>query len=223
MIRLYRLISPVVLVLASAVAAAQSAGNSAPAPSGPIPHPVHADGPVPMEGTKANPADIASPPLADPLKQQAVTDPPQTLASPAVQFIMQASADGRAEVQMAQLALTRSRAPEVRRFARRVVADHQSLDATLEVLAINKGTSVPNVLDADYAQRRFGSLTGQAFDQAFATQMFAVHGRAIALYGAATSLTERDVADFASRALPMLRAHQAQAGSLVAGVPPRSK
>jgi putative membrane protein len=124
---------------------------------------------------------------------------------------------------MAQMALTRSRAPKVRRFARRLVADQQSLDATLEVLAINKGTSVPNVLDADSEQRRLGSLSGQVFDQAFATQMLAAHERAIALYSAATSLSDRDVANFAARALPMLRAHKAQAGSLVAGVPPRAE
>lgn len=223
MIRWHRIVSAVLLVLAGVAAGAQSPGNSAPTPSVPAPRPAHADDPLPLGGTRANPADPASPPLADPLKQEAVNDPAPTLATPAVQFISQASMDGLTEIQMAQVALRQSNAPEIREFARRMAADHQSLNAKLDALAARQGTSVPRVLDADHASsvENLGQRSGRMFDAAYAAQMRLAHDRAIALYSGASSLSDREVAQFASDALPMLKSHRSQAQSLERGSPRR--
>ena len=212
--RWYARFLPALLAVVGAVAGAQAPERSEP-PSV-SPHPAHSDVPLPAPGEKANPADATSPALADPLKQQAVTDPPATLATPAVQFITQASAEGLTEVQMARVALRQSHTAGVLRFAHRMDADHQSLNAALGVLAMQEGTSVPSVLDADHAATvdALAMLSGRAFDTAYVAQMRMANERALASYTAASSLSDKQVAAFAAGSLRMLRRHKAMVESL---------
>ena len=58
--------------------------------------------------------------------------------------------------------------------------------------------------------------SGKEFDAAYAAQMVKDHNEAVALFTAASSLPDSELAGFASKTLPTLRDHQAMAKQLPA-------
>jgi putative membrane protein len=169
-------------------------------------------------GRKANPADPTGPPLADPLKQEALTDPPPPIVAPPTLFATTAALDGLAEVQLGQLALTHSRNPEVIRLARHLIGEHERVNAALHSIAARKSISTATELDAAH-QSVLKSLDGRhgaEFDAAYLTQTVTAHENAIALFTAASQQGDAEIAAFAAKTLPMLKAHETMARSLQA-------
>src|SRR5262249_46165610 len=65
------------------------------------------------------------------------------------EFVQKAAIAGLAEVKMAKLAIDRAQAPEVKQFARKMLADHTKANTELKRIADKKGLQVPTQLDAD--------------------------------------------------------------------------
>jgi putative membrane protein len=102
---------------------------------------------------------------------------PALAASPDAQFAMQAAQGGMAEVQLARLALTKSRNATVQAFARRMIADHTPNNAQLASIMRSEGLTVSTTVDPNSQKMmaRLQGLSGRAFNRAYMTGQVRAH------------------------------------------------
>lgn len=134
-------------------------------------------------------------------------------------FMRQAAGAGIAEVQMGQLALTKSDNDAVKALAQRIVDDHAKANAQLKTLAGSRQVSLPAQPAADAQQEaaRLRALDGRAFDQAWAKAMVGDHQKAVKLFRTESRAGGDDaLRQFASSTLPVLQAHLQSAQHLMA-------
>jgi putative membrane protein len=136
-------------------------------------------------------------------------------------FLRRAAENGRAAVQLAQVALQRAGSMAVRDFALRAIADHGRTNQEIETLAREMGIPLPDGLDVRHRAtlETLQVMEGQAFDEAYLGAVQRDQQRSIAMFETAIGpgLDEPQLIAFARRTLPVLRAHamlrsQAQAG-----------
>jgi putative membrane protein len=138
------------------------------------------------------------------------------LSSAAQLFVTQASQDGMTEVQMGELAQTRSSNPEVRKFAAQMVTDHGKANAELKALAAKNDLQVPNQLDGEHATmlHSLSARPASEFDGAYAKHMVEAHAQAIQRFKDAAAISDADLAAFARKTLPTLTRHKQLADAL---------
>lgn len=132
-------------------------------------------------------------------------------------FMARAARAGTAEVELSRLATQRGDERDVRRFAGQMVDDHARLADELERLARREGVRLPMGLDPSHraALNRLRRMRGDAFDRAYARQMASDHEQAVALFrDQARNGRDRDVREFAQRALDTLEHHRQMARDL---------
>lgn len=116
----------------------------------------------------------APPPLVRPEEPRAFSETDET-------FVIHATRNGRAEIELSKLALTRATRPDVKVFAQRMVDDHTKAGAELALLASSKGLTVPD--DPAPTDRATldqpEKLSGEEYDRKYLTQMIADHERAV--------------------------------------------
>lgn len=126
------------------------------------------------------------------------------------EFVQKAAIGGLAEVKMAKLAIERAQAPEVKQFARKMLADHTKANTELKRIADKKGMQVPTQLDADQQKNmeKLSSLTGADFDKAYMSMMVDDHRTDVAEFRQqAERGSDPDLKQFAMRTLPTLEHH----------------
>ncbi|MGN6329611.1 MAG: DUF4142 domain-containing protein [Rhodanobacter sp.] len=156
-------------------------------------------------------------PLAAVLLSGLATAAP-TLPGGDAHFMQQAASAGVAEVQLGQLALTKSDNDAVKALAQRIVDDHTRANAQLKTIADSEQIALPAPADAARDEAaRLRALDGSAFDQAWAKTMVGDHEKAVKLFSneAAASGDSR-LRQFAQATLPALRAHLQSAKQLTA-------
>jgi len=133
-------------------------------------------------------------------------------------FVAKASEAGTAEVELGKLASQKGTAPAVRDFGQRMVTDHTKAGSELEAIAGRKSLTPTRMLNAEHkkALEDLRGKSGKEFDAAYAAQMVKDHNEAVALFTAASSLPDSELAGFASKTLPTLRDHQKMAKQLPA-------
>jgi putative membrane protein len=125
-------------------------------------------------------------------------------------FLGSAIQDGRAEIQSCQLALRTSSDASVQAFAKRMIADHKSLDARIESLAQRKGYSLPSGISITQkaTQAALKPLTGHTFDKVFMGHNVSDHKDDIKRFSEqAQQGSDPDVRALAASAVPVLREH----------------
>jgi len=129
-----------------------------------------------------------------------------------IQFVTQASAGAREEIESAQQALSQLKNPELRRVAQMLVSDHGSANERLSRLASAKGWPV----SGPRAPTEPPSGTASSdFDAKWTAEMIAGHERAAALYRAeAKGGADQDLRNYASDTLPTIERHLAQLRTL---------
>jgi putative membrane protein len=185
-----------------------------PAPA-PVTHPAHASTSEADESVPKTTANAALSP-----KQTAGDDPDPASAKAAADFVLKAGIDGMTEVQLGRLALTTSHNERVRELAQHIVTDHDQANTKLGEVALMKNISMPKQLDAAHATviQQLTAKQGQAFDVAYVNQTITAHARAITLFTAAAGQSDSEIAAFAYRTLPSLKAHKQMAEALRSGV-----
>ena len=135
------------------------------------------------------------------------------MARPAAPEARKAAASNLFEIQSSRLALQKSRNPAVRRFAKRMIADHTALAARMNaMLARNGMRPPPPVLDPAhrYLLRQLAATPAPAFDRAYLGQQLNAHVQAVNLLsgyerrGASPVLRSA-----AANALPVIEHHLA--------------
>jgi putative membrane protein len=124
------------------------------------------------------------------------------------QFLSNAIQTDDEEIAIGGIALARSTTTAVRDFGLMLVTDHRHSRIEAENLAQKDGVQIPPDLapDAMSEVQKLMGLSGDAFDQEFASAMVAGHTQAISAFEAEARNKGR-VPGFAERTLPALRKH----------------
>jgi putative membrane protein len=163
--------------------------------------------------TKAGttPSAASSPHQHEATKMAAGAENPST-------FVKKASMAGMTEVELAKLALDKSKDANVRGFAQRMVSDHGKANTELTAIAKRKNLEVSKSLDSEH-QKKVQELSGKSgaeFDAAYAQHMTMDHDKAAALFEGASKGNDAELASFAQKTLPTIKEHQKLAKDLKA-------
>jgi putative membrane protein len=130
------------------------------------------------------------------------------------------------EIDMAGMALEKAQSPQVKSYARKLLADHQAGDKKLMAYAERKkldqsklepmaAAGGAGTASSDDAHRRLQAATGADFDTEFTTMMLAEHDRTIDLVKSARdSVTDRQLRSLLAAMLPRLEQHRKLAQDL---------
>jgi putative membrane protein len=136
-------------------------------------------------------------------------------------FMMKAADGGRAEVELAKLAMERSTSQPVKEYARRVLDDHAKANEKLREIAGRKKVPLPDQLTGIY-QNLLEQLRAEApanFDQSYMLAQVAEHKLAVALFrDEKTEGIDPALREFAAGQLPVLEAHLEEALTIADGV-----
>jgi len=142
----------------------------------------------------------------------------QSLSDQDQKFIQDAAKGGMMEVHMGQMGMERGMNPGVKSLSQHLINDHKTANQELSALAKQKGVSLPAGDAQMTAQMPFASKSGADFDKEFARAAVEDHQKDIAAFEKeASSGTDPDVKNWATKTLPTLRAHLAEAQALNAG------
>ena len=137
-------------------------------------------------------------------------------------FITDTGKAGKAEVDVAQDAVTHAQNADVKAFAQKLVDDHTKANNELSQLAATKGVTLPSEIQGTMkeAKERLLKLTGRNFDQAFIKQMIDDHTHTIKEFEDESKLAgaDADVKKWVDDTLPALRDHLAKAKELQAKI-----
>jgi putative membrane protein len=106
-------------------------------------------------------------------------------SSAEVDFLTRASNSNLYAIEESRLALDRSGDAKVKAFARRMVDEHGTVEAELQVAAEGSGAAVPTTLDEEH-QAHLTALQGASaanFDKAYVADQGENHSNALTLYG----------------------------------------
>ena len=101
-----------------------------------------------------------------------------------VDFVTRASNSNLFATAESRLALERTRGPQVRAFARRMLDEHGKTQAELKAAARGSGALIPTALDPDH-QARLKALRGKSgadFDKTYIADQDENHSNALTLY-----------------------------------------
>jgi putative membrane protein len=135
-------------------------------------------------------------------------------------FVIKVGSCGLHEVALGKLAQTQGKSEDVKKFGERMVRDHGKAAEALKAAAQAAGVGVPVAMLDEHQKEvtRLKGLSGAEFDKTFAEHMVKDHEKAIALFEKASKHAENPkIKEFATKTLPTLREHLAEAKKLGKG------
>ena len=134
--------------------------------------------------------------------------PPMAVTS-AAQFVPMATSSNLFEIESSRLALDRARNPEVRRFARQMIRDHNTATRRMAAVVASTGMPMPPPAMTPKHQAMLASVQGAAdFDAAYMGAQVMAHQESVALFTAYGSNGDvPQLAAFARQTLPNLQMH----------------
>lgn len=87
-------------------------------------------------------------------------------------------------MELGQLAADKASSPDVKEFAQRMVKDHSQANDQLKQIAMKKGVTLPTSPSAknEVTKNKLSRLSGDAFDQAYMSDMVKDHKKDIAAF-----------------------------------------
>lgn len=136
--------------------------------------------------------------------------PVAALTSAEKEFMTNAAQGGVLEVQLGNLASQKASNNDVKQFGERMATDHSRLGQRLQQLASNLNVTLPQELTSQQQSlvSRLEKLSGKAFDREYIKEMVSDHARDVSEFErAAAQVTNSELKQFVSEALPVLREH----------------
>jgi putative membrane protein len=135
-------------------------------------------------------------------------------------FVKTAAESGTAEVALSKLAVKNSTNPQILGFAKMMIADHTAAGNELKAIAADQKITATDSLDKPHQLLvdSLDKLTGINFDKHYIQVMAIDHEKAVKLFKAASTTTDKKLADFAQKTLPKLQGHLKEANSLCTGL-----
>jgi putative membrane protein len=126
------------------------------------------------------------------------------------QFLVDAAEISIEEIQLGQLAQTKSTDPEVKKVGQMMIADHTKSLNELKELASKKGITIPTTLTED-GQDEYNKLSDKKesdFNEDYCDKMVKGHKRAIDKFeNASKNAEDTEIKSWATATLPTLRIH----------------
>lgn len=130
------------------------------------------------------------------------------------------------EIQAGELAMRNAVSPEVKAFARDMVAEHRAMQKSIDSLATAKNVTPQSAPTSESLrnemaamQQRLDQMSGAMFDSAYITGQVADHQKALdALNAMATAAQDADVRAAIQAAIPQVQAHLERARALATNV-----
>ncbi len=116
---------------------------------------------------------------------------------------------GMYEVQVANLALSKAKSADVKKFAQMMIDDHTAANNELKDWASKKGVSLPGTMSED-KQKKYDDLNGEIkdFDKEYMDDMVDDHQKDIGKFEKiASDANDAEFKSWASNKLPTLRHH----------------
>jgi predicted outer membrane protein len=156
--------------------------------------------------------DNANPQRADP--QRAIVEradetakafEAERITDPTV-FVKSAALGLLTNIELAKLAGTKATQPALRTYAARVLREQQAIRTELAAIAKRKHLDVPTSLVYEDEQRvgQAAEMSGAEFDTWYSDRIVIEQDKSIALFKAATTLPDEDLAAFAKQTLTAL-------------------
>lgn len=131
-------------------------------------------------------------------------------------FVDKASSSGVAEIENAKLALEKSKSTSVRTFAQKVITDHTAANAELGRIAGQKNLKLSGDESLVAKAKNWAlDLRDDSFDKAYAENQVTSHENSVELFERAAASDDAEIAAFARKTLPTLKAHLDAARNLV--------
>jgi putative membrane protein len=125
-------------------------------------------------------------------------------------FLVEAANGGMMEVQLGQLAQTKSSERQVKDFGALMARDHGEGGEKLKTLAVSKNITLPDSISAGQQKEKekLQKKKGKEFDRAYINMMVNDHKKDIREFEkTANNATNSDIKAFARNSLPMLYMH----------------
>lgn len=142
---------------------------------------------------------------------------PSTLDEQETKFAVDAANGSMAEIQLGEMAGSKSNAPEVKEFGRMMIEDHSKANEALKIIAADKNIQLPAKASEDKQQVaiQLSSKNGSDFDKAYIAQMVKDHQASIQLFENGQKTVKDSVLKaFINHTLPVLHRHQQQISTL---------
>jgi putative membrane protein len=136
-------------------------------------------------------------------------------------FVMNASEANLAEIELGQLASTKSATPEVAAFGQMMVAEHQPALDELDSIADAKDLTTTTELNAKHQalKQRLSTLMGYQFDTAYMRSQVVDHQNTAALLqNEMNGGRDQDLKNYASKYLPHVQMHLDEAEEILSSL-----
>lgn len=132
-------------------------------------------------------------------------------------FMKEAAAGNLAEIQMGRIALDKSSSSQIKETAQRIIDDHTKANDQLMTLAQRQQVTLPTepMLKDRKEAKKLESMSGTAFDKAYARMLVMDHRKDIKKYGMESrKAKDTELRQYASTTLPVLKTHLQMAEQL---------
>jgi len=146
--------------------------------------------------------------------------PTTTVEHSAKSFIKQAFQDNQAEIDLANVGMTKAQNADLKSFSQQLVQDHSQANKDLQPIAQKYGVNEQPSRFAEHAANKFEKETpGPDFDKKFATEILKDHQKNIAkLERTSAKIQEADVKQYADMLLSKMREHLQHAETVAKAV-----
>jgi putative membrane protein len=130
------------------------------------------------------------------------------------EFVIKAASGGMFEVESSRLAKDAAKSDEVKKFAEKMIADHEKANKELMEVAkkANLGLPVKMLDEHQKMLDRVKGAKGEGFDKAYMETQVAAHDEAVTLFtSAAKGVRDPGLKAFAEKTLPAIKEHHEHA------------
>jgi putative membrane protein len=140
------------------------------------------------------------------------------------EFVIKAASGGVFEVESSKIAKTSASSADVKKFAERMITDHEKANKELMEVAKKADLGIPvNILDThQQLLDKVKGAKGADFDQVYMDAQVTAHKEAVGVFSsAAKNAKDTGVKAFAEKTLPTIKEHYELAKKLAGGKKPK--
>ncbi len=132
-------------------------------------------------------------------------------------FLMNADEGNSAEIAASQMALKKSKNPEVKAYAQQMITDHQKLRSDMSTFTQQMGVTTPQPLNPTHKAeaQRLSALSGKSFDAEYVKAMDQDHHKTLGMFQNETATTSnQDLKAAVQQGTPVIQQHTDMADQL---------
>ena len=143
-------------------------------------------------------------------------DPMKSMASDKA-FVMMADEGNTAEITASKIALRKSKNPDVKAYAQKMIDDHMKLRSDMAPFAQKFGVTTPQPLNPTHMaeDKQLGALSGSKFDMAYIRNMDQDHHKTLGMFNNEIATTSNmDLKAVVQQGQPVIEQHTEMADQL---------